>query len=336
MPDVAIESRAPETASAEATYADAVAAGLREAMREDERVWVLGEDVAEGGAYGATQGLREEFGAQRVRNTPISETAIVGFSVGAAITGTRPVPEIMHMDFIACAMDQVVNQLAKIRYMVGGKTAAPVTLRCGVGGWLQAAAQHSQSLEAWFAHIPGLKVAAAAEPADIKGVLQSAIRDDNPTIVLEPLALYPTKGELPAGPLERPVGRASRKREGSDVTLVTWGGAVPHVLRAADQLAQGGIEADVIDLLWLHPFDRESLLESVARTHYVVVVHQAYRRAGFGAEIAAFLAEEAHGDLHAPVRRVAALDVPVPFAPSLEDYVLPSAERIVHAVESLD
>lgn len=336
MPDVALEPEAAETAPAEGTYADAVAAGLREAMSEDERVWVLGEDVAEGGAYGATQGLRDEFGSRRVRNTPISETAIVGFSVGASITGTRPVPEIMHMDFIACAMDQVVNQLAKIRYMVGGKTSAPVTLRCGVGGWLQAAAQHSQSLEAWFAHIPGLKVAAAAQPADIKGVLLSAIRDDNPTIVLEPLALYPTKGELPAGRVERPVGSASRKRTGGDVTLVTWGGAVPYVLKAADQLATMGIYADVIDLLWLHPFDRELVLESVACTHYAVVVHQAYRRGGFGAEIAAFLSEAAHGDLHAPVRRVAALDVPVPFAPSLEDYVLPSVERIVNAVESLD
>jgi acetoin:2,6-dichlorophenolindophenol oxidoreductase subunit beta len=336
MPDVAIDPNATETAAAEATYADAVAAGLREAMREDERVWVLGEDVAEGGAYGATQGLRDEFGAKRVRNTPISETAIVGFSVGAAMTGTRPVPEIMHMDFIACAMDQVVNQLAKVRYMVGGKTTVPVTVRCGVGGWLQAAAQHSQSLEAWFAHIPGLKVAAAAEPADIKGVLLSAIRDDNPTIVMESLALYPSKGHVPDGPVERPVGRAARKREGSDVTIITWGGAVPQVMRSAEQLAARGIHAEVLDLLWLYPFDREALLESVARTHYAVVVHQAYERGGFGAEIAAFLGEHARGDLDAPVRRVGGLDVPVPFAPSLEEYVLPGPERIIRAVESLD
>lgn len=336
MPDPAIDTEAVETAAHEMTYADAVAAGLRDAMRDDDRVWVLGEDVAEGGAYGATQGLRDEFGAGRVRNTPISENAIVGFAVGASITGTRPVAEIMHMDFIACAMDQVVNQLAKIRYMVGGKTAAPVTLRCGVGGWLQAAAQHSQSLEAWFTHIPGLKVAAAAQPADIRGVLLSAIRDDNPTIVLESLALYPTKGEVPDGPVERPVGRADRKREGSDVTLITWGGAVPQVLKAAGELADKGIQAEVVDLLWLYPFDREAMLESVSRTHYAVVVHQAYGRAGLGAEIAAFLSEEAHGDLDAPVRRVAALDVPVPFAPKLEEYVLPSAERIVRAVESLD
>ena len=336
MPDLVIDSRSEANATAQGTYADAVAAGLREAMREDDRVWVLGEDVAEGGAYGATQGLRGEFGAHRVRNTPISETAIVGFSVGAAITGTRPVAEIMHMDFIACAMDQVVNQLAKVRYMVGGKTTVPVTLRCGVGGWLQAAAQHSQSLEAWFTHIPGLKVAAAAEPADIKGVLLSAIRDDNPTIVLEQLALYPRKGDLPEGRIERPAGRGARKRAGSDVTLITWGGALPHVLKAADELAERSISAEVIDLLWLYPFDRELLLESVARTHYAVVVHQAYRRSGLGAEIAAFLAEEAHADLHAPVKRVAGLDVPVPFTPTLEDWVLPSARRIVEAVETLD
>jgi pyruvate dehydrogenase E1 component beta subunit len=337
MSDAAVSSpEAVATAPGEMTYADAVARGLAEAMREDERVWVLGEDVAEGGAYGATRGLRDEFGPRRVRNTPISETAIVGFALGAAMTGTRPVAEIMHMDFIACAMDQVVNQLAKMRYMVGGKAAAPVTVRCGVGGWLQAAAQHSQSLEAWFTHIPGLKVAAAAEPADVRGVLLAAIRDDNPVLVLESLALYPEKGPVPEEPEARPVGRAAVKREGRDVTLITWGGALPRVVEAAGDLAERGIEAEVLDLLWLYPLDREALLRSVARTRYAVVVHQAYGRGGYGAEIAALLAEEAREHLDAPVRRVAGLDVPVPFAPSLEAYVLPGRERIVRAVESLD
>jgi acetoin:2,6-dichlorophenolindophenol oxidoreductase subunit beta len=335
VPDAAVDPSKTETAPDELTYAEAVADGLRRAMRQDDRVWILGEDVAEGGAYGATQGLREEFGASRVRNTPISEAAIVGFSLGAAMTGTRPVPEIMHMDFIACAMDQVVNQLAKMRYMVGGKATAPVTVRCGVGGWLQAAAQHSQSLEAWFCHVPGLKVVAAAEAADIRGVLLSAIQDENPVIVLESLALYPTKGKA-TEQLERPVGRSLRKREGDDVTVISWGGALPRALEAADELAQRGIEADVIDLLWLYPLDVDALLESVTRTRYAVVVHQGYERAGYGAEVAALLTEQVFDSLEAPVQRVAGLNVPVPFAPSLEEYVLPSKERIVGVVEALD
>jgi pyruvate/2-oxoglutarate/acetoin dehydrogenase E1 component len=335
VPGVGVDTPTGETVPEQLTYAEAVADGLRRAMREDERVWILGEDVAEGGAYGATQGLREEFGASRVRNTPISEAAIVGFSLGAAMTGTRPVPEIMHMDFIACAMDQVVNQLAKMRYMVGGKAAAPATIRCGVGGWLQAAAQHSQSLESWFCHVPGLKVVAAAEAADVRGVLLSAIKDDNPVIVLESLALYPTKGTA-TDELERPVGRALRKRNGDDVTIITWGGAVPRALAAADELAQRGIEAEVIDLLWLYPLDADALLESVTRTRYAVVVHQGYERAGYGAEIAAFLTEHAFDSLEAPIQRVAGLNVPVPFAPSLEEYVLPSKDRIVGVVEALD
>ena len=319
----------------ELSYADAVAEGLACAMREDGRVWLLGEDIADGGAYGATQGLRDEFGPSRVRNTPISEAAIAGFTVGAAMTGTRPVAEIMHMDFIACAMDQIVNQMAKLRYMVAGQTSVPATVRCGVGAWLNAAAQHSQSLEAWFTHIPGLKVASAGEAADIKGVLLSAIRDEDPVIVLEPLALYPVKGEVPPEPFERPVGSSLRKREGDDLTLITWGGCVPQVLQAADALAADGIGADVIDLLWLYPFDREALLSSLERTHRAVVVHQAHGRGGFGAEIAAFLSEHAFDFLDAPVRRVAGLDVPVPFAPVLENYVLPNAERIVNVAREM-
>lgn len=324
------------TTTVTTTYAEAVADGLRRSMAADERVWILGEDVAEGGAYGATQGLRDEFGSARVRNTPISEAAIVGFSLGASLTGTRPVAEIMHMDFIACAMDQVVNQLAKMRYMVGGKASAPVVIRCGVGGWLQAAAQHSQSLEAWFTHVPGLKVVAAATPADVRGALVSAVRDEDPVIVLESLALYPSKGEVDDHDLERPPGRARVKREGGDVTLITWGGAVPKALEAAEELSSRGIEAEVLDLLWLWPLDRESILASVTRTRYAVVVHQAYTRSGYGAEIAAFLSEHAADALEAPVRRVGALDVPVPFAPTLENYVLPSRDRVIRVVETLD
>lgn len=240
------------------------------------------------------------------------------------------------MDFIACAMDQVVNQMAKMRYMVSGKASVPVTVRCGVGGWLNAAAQHSQSLESWFTHVPGLKVAAAAEASDVKGVLLAAVRDDNPVIMLESLALYPTKGPVPAEPYERPVGSSLQKREGDDVTLITWGGAVPRALAAADRLHDEGIAADVIDLLWLQPFDRDAVLASASRTHRAVIVHQAYRRAGFGAELVAFLNEEAFDYLDAPVRRVTGLDVPVPFAPSLENYVLPNVDRIVSVVRDLD
>ncbi len=319
----------------ELTFAQAVGDGLACAMREDPRVWIFGEDVAAGGAYGASQGLLAEFGPARVRDTPISEIAIAGFAVGAAMTGTRPVPEIMHMDFAACAMDQLVNQMAKMRYMAGGKTSVPVTVRCGVGGWLGAAAQHSQSLEAWFTHMPGLKVAASGTAEDAKGVLIAAIRDDNPTIVLEPLALFPTRGQVPEEPYERPVGVASRKRDGGDLTIVTWGGIVPRVLEAAERLAEQGVEADVLDLLWLKPLDGEAILASLARTHRLLVVHQAYRRSGFGAEIVAYVNEHGFDLLDQPVRRVAGLDVPVPFAAPLEEYVLPSVERIVQAALDL-
>jgi pyruvate/2-oxoglutarate/acetoin dehydrogenase E1 component len=317
---------------AEMTYAHAVAKGLNDAMQEDDRVWILGEDVSHGGAYGATQGLKDAFGGERVRDTPISETAIIGVAVGSAMTGGRPVAELMHMDFSACAMDQLVNQLAKMRYMMGGKTSVPATVRCGVGGWLNAAAQHSQSLEAWFTHIPGLKVAAAATPGDIRGVLLAAIRDDDPVIVLESLYLYPEKGEVPDDPVAAPVGVADVKRAGEDVTLITWGGTVPRSLRAAEQAAADGVSAEVIDLLWLYPFDREAILRSLEKTHRALIVHQAYERSGFGAEIAAFIAADAFDLLDAPVRRVAGLNVPVPFAPALENYVLPSEERIARAI----
>jgi pyruvate dehydrogenase E1 component beta subunit len=314
------------------TYADAVAKGLSDAMRENDKVWVLGEDVSHGGAYGATQGLKDLFGGDRVRDTPISEAAIIGFSVGSAMTGWRPVAELMHMDFSACAMDQLVNQLAKMRYMMGGSTSLPATVRCGVGGWLNAAAQHSQSLEAWFTHIPGLKVAAAATPADVRAVLLAAIRDDDPVIVLESLSLYPEKGEVSDDPVAAPLGIADVKRPGDDLTILTWGGTVPRVLRAAETAAAHAVSAEVIDLLWLHPLDREAIVRSIEKTHRVLIVHQACERAGFGAEIAAFIAAEAFDLLDAPIRRVAGLNVPVPFAPALENYVLPGEERIARAI----
>lgn len=317
------------------SYAKAVSQALGEAMEADSRVFVLGEDVAHGGAYGATQGLLDRFGPERVRDTPISEAAIVGYSVGAALAGMRPVAEIMHMDFIACAMDQVVNQAAKTRYMSGGKAAAPLVIRTGTGGWLSAAAQHSQSLEAWFTHIPGIKVATAGTPADVRMVLRAAVEDENPVLVVESLSLYEGQAEVPdAAPTYR-LGPADVKRRGDDVTIVTWGATVPRVLEAVDALAAQGVGAEVIDLLTLRPWDRETVLASVERTNRALVVHQAHRHGGFGAEVAATIAERAFDHLDAPVARVGSLDVPVPFSPPLEEYVLPSAERVVAAVRAM-
>lgn len=316
-------------------YSKAVTHALAEAMEEDENVFCLGEDVGYGGAYGATQGLRDRFGGDRVRDTPISESAIVGFSVGAAMSGMRPVAEIMHMDFIAIAMDQVVNQAAKMRYMFGGKAKVPITIRCGVGGYLNAAAQHSQSLEAWFTHIPGLKVMSAATPADIRQVLRDAIHDDNPTLVLEPFSVYETTGEVPEEYERRAVGYSDVKRQGEDLTIVTWGHTVPEVLEAAKELEAASIDCEVIDLLSLSPWDKQTVLDSVWRTNRAMVVHHAHRTSGFGAEIAATITERAFDDLDGPVVRVCGLDTPIPFAPEMERYVLPTAPRIVSEVKKL-
>ena len=317
------------------TFAKAIILALDEAMSQDGAVMCLGEDVGYGGAYGATQGLRDKFGAARVRDTPISESAIVGFSIGAAMSGLRPVAEIMHMDFIAIAMDQVVNQAAKMRYMFGGKARVPMTIRCGVGGYLNAAAQHSQSLEAWFTHVPGLKVMTGGTPADIRAVLRDAIVDDNPVIVLEPLGLYEIAGEVPEIHVPQPVGPASLKRRGDDVTIVTWGRTVPLALEAAETLASEKISCEIVDLLSLMPWDEKTVLESVWRTNNVVIVHQAPKRGGYGAEIATSIAEKAFKELDNPIVRVCGLNTPVPFAPELENFVLPSAARIVEAVRRL-
>jgi acetoin:2,6-dichlorophenolindophenol oxidoreductase subunit beta len=317
------------------SFAKAVTLGLRDAMAEDDRVFCLGEDVGYGGAYGATQGLRDEFGPSRVRDTPISESAIVGFSVGAAVTGLRPVAEIMHMDFITCAMDQVVNQAAKMRFIFGGKARVPMVIRAGVGGWLKAAAQHSQSLESWFTHVPGIKVATAGTPADIRALLLAAIRDDNPVLVCEPLGLYEVADDVPDEAQPLALGEASIKRSGTDATLVTWGAMVPRALAAAETLAAEGVECEVIDLISLVPWDPGTVLASVARTGRLVIAHQAHRRSGFGAEIAATVVEHGFDLLDAPIARVGSLNVPVPFSPPLEDYVLPNAQRIVEAVRNL-
>ncbi|HZD38836.1 MAG TPA: alpha-ketoacid dehydrogenase subunit beta [Actinomycetes bacterium] len=317
------------------SYARAIALALGEAMDADGRVFVLGEDVAHGGAYGATQGLLGRFGPERVRDTPISEAAIVGYSLGAALAGMRPVAEIMHMDFIACAMDQVVNQAAKVRYMSGGRAGAPLVIRTGAGGWLSAAAQHSQSLEAWFTHVPGIKVVTAGTPADARAVLRAAIADENPVLVIESLSLYERQDEVPEEPGEYRLGTAEIKRAGSDATVVTWGAMVPRALEAAGELAAEGVQVEVVDLKSLRPWDQATVLASVERTNRAVVAHQAHRHGGFGAEVAATIAERAFDHLDAPVARVGSLDVPVPFSPPLEEYVLPSAGRIAEAVRGL-
>ena len=314
------------------SFVRAIRLGLSEAMEEDSKVVCWGEEVGYGGPFGATQGLQDRFGPARVRDTPIVESAIVGYAVGAAMVGLRPVAEIMQMDFAACGMDQIVNQAAKLRYMSGGTLSAPLVIRMGVGGGLRAGAQHSQSLEAWFIHSPGLVVVTAGTPNDIRNVIRAAIHDDNPVIVLEPLQLFEVRGEVSAEADVYVLGQATVKRLGQDVTLVAWGAHVPVVLQAADVLVRDGIQADVIDLLTLSPWDEQCVLESVARTRRAVVVHQAPERGGFGAEIASTITEHLFSQLSGPVKRVCGLNVPVPFSPIMEDYVLPDAARVVSAV----
>lgn len=315
------------------SYGKAINLALKEAMEEDESVFYLGVDIAKfGGAYGATQGLLEQFGPVRVRDTPISEGAIVGMSVGAASQGLRPIVELMHMDFATCAMDQLVNQAAKMRYMFGGAMSIPMVVRCPVGGYLNAAAQHSQSLEAWFAHVPGLKVMTAGTPRDVRAVTRAAIRDDNPVILLDFIELYESTSDVPEDNIDIPEGGADIKRVGEDITIVTWGGMVPRVMEAASILADEGISCEVIDLLSLVPWDVDKVLESVARTGRAAVVHLATTRAGFGAEISATITERGFSDLKAPIIRVGARNAPVPYASNLENHVLPNTQRIVDAV----
>jgi len=285
---------APEAAPAAAdterviTYAEALNEALREEMRRDATVFVMGEDVAGwggGGVFGVTKGLAEEFGTERVRDTPISEEAIAAVAIGAAATGSRPVAEIMYVDFIGLAMEPIVNQAAKLRYMFGGKARVPMVIRAQEGAGRGNAAQHSQSLEAWFCHIPGLKVVTPSTPADAKGLLKTAIRDDNPVIFLEHKVLYFTKGAVPAGDVLVPFGVADVKREGRDVTVVGIHTMVGKALQAAETLAEEGIELEVIDPRTLVPFDEETIIESVKKTGRLIVSHEAYTRGGYGGEI---------------------------------------------------
>jgi acetoin:2,6-dichlorophenolindophenol oxidoreductase subunit beta len=319
-------------------FAQALGAALDEALAADDRVFLLGEDIADpgGGVFAVTKGLSTKYGAQRVRATPISEQAIVGAAIGAAISGMRPVAEIMLMDFLAVCMDQLSNHAAKLRYMSGGQTSVPLTIRCAAGAGMQFGAQHSEMLEAWLTHVPGLKVVVPGTPADAKGLLTSCILDDDPCIEIEQSLLYfGPPGPVPDGHHEVPLGVAATRRPGTDVTIVGYGRQVGEALLAADRLAADGVSAEVIDLRSLVPLDAAAVLESVARTRRAVVVHEAVRRGGFGAELAATISEELHGTLAAPVRRVAGLNTPVPFAAGLEQAFVPGADAIVAAVRSV-
>jgi len=315
-------------------YREALNQALREEMERDPAVFLVGEDLREpwGGTFKVTEGLSSEFGEDRVLNTPISENGIVGVALGAALMGLRPVAELMFLDFAFLAMDQIANQVAKIRYMTGGQVKVPLVVRMPGGGYKNAAAQHSQSLESLFAHIPGLLVAMPASPADAKGLLKTAIRLDDPVIFIEHKSMYLDTGEVPDGEHLVPFGAADVKRRGSDATVVAWSRMVPFSLKAAEQLAADGIDVEVVDLRTLVPLDGAAVLASVARTGRLVVVQEAPRRAGFGSEVAALVAEQIPDALRAPIRRVGALNTPLPMAPALEREVLPQVDWIVRAV----
>lgn len=319
----------------EQRFIDAIRDALREEMARDDSVCILGEDVAVGGPFTATKGLAEEFRTSRVINTPISEGTVMGLAIGAALLGWRPVVEVMFVDFITLAMDQLVSHGAKLHYMSGGQLRVPLVVRAQGGATGSYGAHHSQSLEAWFMHVPGLKVVAASTPADAKGLLKAAIRDDNPVLFLEHRGLYWTRGEVPDGDHVVPIGHAAVRRPGDDVTVAAIGRMVSVALEAAEHLAGDGIAAEVIDLRSLCPLDLETIVGSVQKTTRLVVVHEAVSYGGAGAEIAAQVQEAAFGFLDSPIARVGAPFAPVPFSPELEQRFVPGSDRIVEAVRSV-
>lgn len=318
------------------TYMEALREAMRMKMKADENVLIFGEDVgAFGGCFGVTAGLFAEFGEKRVKDTPISEGAIVGCAIGAAATGLKPIAEIMMGDFVTVAMDMLVNQAAKLRYMFGGKISLPMVVRLPGGAGLSAAAQHSQSLEAWLTHVPGLKVVYPSTPADAAGLLLTAIDDDNPVAFIEHKAMYGLKGEVPDDIKPIPFGVADIKREGKDVTIIATGKMVHEALKAAEQLSKDGIEVEVVDPRTLFPLDKETIFNSVNKTGKVVVVTEENKRGGYGGEISAMISEEIFDSLDAPVVRIGALNTPIPFAPNLESYVIPASKDIVNGVKGL-
>ncbi len=319
------------------SYAQAIKDVIAEEMRRDENVFVMGEDVAEqGGIFGCTRGLLQEFGDKRVRNTPISEAGFIGAGVGAACCGLRPIVELMYMDFVYVSMDQILNQAAKIRYMFGGKAKVPMVIRGQQGIGRGNAGQHSQSVEAMFMHIPGIKVAMPSSPADAAGLLRTAIRDDNPIMFFEHKALYTKKGEVPDDPdFMIPFGKANVVKEGKDVTIIGTHLYVDIALSAAEKLAKEGIDAEVIDPRTLVPFDKDTIINSVKKTGRAVVVHEAHKIGGVGAEIASTITEEAFDYLDAPVIRLGAKQCTLPFNLNLENAVVPQEEEIIEAVKSV-
>ena len=313
----------------------AIAEALTEEMGRDETIFILGEDlVAHGGIFGQFRGLPERFPG-RVIDTPISETCIVGAGLGAALTGMRPLVDMHFADFVTCAMDEIVNQTAKIRYMFGGQTKVPLVIWAPDGAGLSAAAHHSQSLESWFIHAPGLKVVVPSEPADVKGLLKAAIRDDDPVIFFQHKKLFAREGPVPEGEYIVPLGKAAVKRPGDNVTLLTYGSGFYMSREAANELAGMGIEAEVIDLRTLKPLDFSTIADSIKKTNRAVVVHEACLSGGFGGELAARINSELFDYLDAPVLRVAAKDVPMPFSPRMEGFVLPRVEDVVRAVRQV-
>lgn len=318
------------------TYMEAIREAMRIKMKEDENVCTFGEDVGKfGGCFGVYGTLYDEFGEKRVRDTPISEGAIMGLAIGSAATGLRPVAEIMMGDFVTVAMDMLVNQAAKLRYMTGGGITLPMVVRLPGGGGLGAAAQHSQSLEAWLCHVPGIKCVYPSTPADAAGLLISAINDNNPVAFYEHKGIYGSKGEVPDEIKPIPLGVADVKREGTDVTIVATGKMVLESLKAAEQLAKEGIEVEIVDPRTLFPLDKETIFKSIKKTSKALVVTEEVKRGGFGGEISAMIAEEAFDLLDAPVVRIGALNTPVPFASNLEGYVLPDAQDIINGIKGM-
>ncbi|MGZ4338995.1 MAG: alpha-ketoacid dehydrogenase subunit beta [Gaiellaceae bacterium] len=317
----------------EITYREAVRDGLAAAMRDDDSVFIMGEDIAEmGGSMGVTQGLLDEFGPERVRNTPISEMAIVGAGIGAAMAGMRPVVEIMYEDFLTLSLEQIVNQAAKHRYMSGGQITVPLTIRTQGGAGWSPGAQHAQQLEAWLVHIPGLKVVYPSTPEDVRGLLWTAIHDEDPVIVFEHRLLYPVKGPVPEELEPIPFGQARVLREGTDVTVIAIGPLVHRALEAAAKAEEDGISVEVVDPRTLQPLDEETLVASVKKTNRAVVAHEAVTRMGFGAEVTSVLQYQAFDHLDAPIERVGAKFAPLAFAPVMEQYVVPHAEDVLAAI----
>ncbi len=317
------------------TSSGALSEALHEEMRRDDTIFIIGEDlVSHAGIFGQFVGIPENFPG-RIIDTPISETCIVGSGVGAALTGMRPIVDLHFSDFVTCAMDEIANQAAKIRYMFGGQIKLPLVIWCPDGAGLRAAAQHSQSLEAWFVHTPGLKIVVPSEPADVKGLIKASIRDDNPVMFFQHKKLFAKEGHVPEEDYVIPLGQAAIKRDGKDVSLLTYGSGYYLSAEAADELKKLDIDAEIVDLRTLKPVDMDTVATSIKKTHRAVIVHEACLTGGFGAELTALIQSELFDYLDAPVTRVGAKDVPIPFSPPLEDFVLPNVSDVVDAVKAV-